>query len=403
MSFSRGGGGGGGGSGPGSARSQPLKKGTAEQRMHAQRQPHRQRRQNEQLDCGLDELGSMSTGVLDDIAQLQAMMVEQGIEGSPAPAPAPAPVRRDPARERREKNEQSGSFVDVLARAATVMNSKDRAKFNPRQRPGAGRGKNRGGPPTSPPPAQAPDPGGGGGDSDFGQQLKRFKELLDAELITPADYERQKEMILSQMGGVPAYTAVVKTAGDRAKEARVAQTKATIGAQSGPRSARHADEPAGDALEQRRLEQKREKEKMVARLTQMGLGNAKDGFVPELEPEPAPYRAPPAAARHGGGRRARTPPDPASCVCGLRPCVCQGDSGEAFSSDDGQESDAGSDESLKTDSDWEDEPTQSEQRRHPPRCVGARTFLRHFWDHLGLIQVDCGVDRRKLRWAAMAI
>ena len=58
MSFSRSSGSGGSGSG----RAAPLKKGASEQRLHAQRQPHRQRRQNEQLDTGLDELSSMSTG-----------------------------------------------------------------------------------------------------------------------------------------------------------------------------------------------------------------------------------------------------------------------------------------------------------------------------------------------------
>jgi hypothetical protein len=149
------------------------------------------------------------------------------------------------------------------------------------QKDGRGRGRNRGrsgygakgAAAAAPVAAAAPAAAAADPSADFGAQLKRFKELLDAELISQADYERQKEMVLARMGGVPAHAATISTAADRAKEARVAQTKATISTagQSAPRSARRAPEPAHgeDALEQRRLEQKREKEKMVARLTQM--------------------------------------------------------------------------------------------------------------------------------------
>lgn len=52
------------------------------------------------------------------------------------------------------------------------------------------------------------------------------------------------------------------------------------------------------------------------------------------------------------------------CVCGLRPCVCAGSDSEGSSSDaaagEGRGAatvaDSDSEESLKTDSDWEDDP-----------------------------------------------
>jgi hypothetical protein len=265
MSFSRSGTG-------GQARVEPLKRGAQAQRMRAATGVHRTRRAGEQLDSGLDELSTMSSGVLQDIASLQALMTEQGIEGGqPTASAAPAPrPRQDPAARARTKAEVGSSFVDVLAKAATVMSTKDRGV----RAAGRGRSHNRGsvsGPGARPVPA-APvtraEP-----EADYGAQLKRFKELLDSDLISQADYERQKEMVLARMGGVPANAGVVTTAAERAKEARVAQTKAAMSTavQNAPRSARRPAEPAAsdDVLEQRRLEQKREKEKMVARLTQM--------------------------------------------------------------------------------------------------------------------------------------
>ena len=114
MSFSR--------SGAAPARVEPLKRGTAEQRMRRASGHHRSRRAEEQLDSGLDELTSMSSGVLDDIASLQALMVEQGIEGgqpgasSASAAPAQRPPRQDPAARARDKEQAGSSFVDVLAR-----------------------------------------------------------------------------------------------------------------------------------------------------------------------------------------------------------------------------------------------------------------------------------------------
>jgi hypothetical protein len=82
--------------------------------------------------------------------------------------------------------------------------------------------------------------------------------------------------------------------------------------------------------------------------------------VPQLEPEQAPHRPAQAAIVSHGTVAASQ----GVCVCGLRPCVCQGDSDEA-SSDDGNDSGAESEGSLKTDSDWEDEPQP--QHRQPPR------------------------------------
>lgn len=266
MSFSR--------SGAGTqARVEPLKRGAQAQRMRAATGVHRTRRAEEQLDSGLDELSTMSSGVLQDIASLQALMAEQGIQGGqPTAAAAPAMrPRQATAARARTKAEVGSSFVDVLAKAATVMSSKDRDA----RAAGRGRGRSRGssvaGPgarpvPTAPATRAGPE-------ADYGAQLKRFKELLDSDLISQADYERQKEMVLARMGGVPANAGVVSTAAERAKEARVAQTKAAMSTaiQNAPRSARSAAEPAtsDDALERRRMEQKREKEKMVARLTQM--------------------------------------------------------------------------------------------------------------------------------------
>ena len=251
---------------------EPLKRGTQAQRMRATSGVHRTRRAEEQLDSGLDELSTMSSGVLDDIASLQALMTEQGIEGGhPASSAAPAPAprqRQDPAARARSRAETGSSFVDVLAKAATVMSTKDRGA----RAAGRGRGRGRAGRGARPVPAAPVTPAAP--EVDYGAQLKRFKELLDSELISQADYERQKEMVLARMGGVPANASVVSTAAERAKEARIAQTKASMSSavKRAPLSARNAAEPAADsdaALEQRRLEQKREKEKMVARLTQM--------------------------------------------------------------------------------------------------------------------------------------
>ena len=247
-------------------------RGTQAQRMRATTGIHRTRRAEEQLDSGLDELSTMSSGVLQDIASLQALMAEQGIESSQTKASA-APLRphQDSAARARKKAEVGSSFVDVLAKAATVMSTKDRAA----RAAGRGRGRSRGSGvaghtarPVSDASVAPAMP-----EVDYGAQLKRFKELLDSELISQADYERQKEVVLARMGGVPANVGIVATAADRAKEARIAQTKAVMSTavQSAPRSARGATQPAtcDNALEQRRLEQKREKEKMVARLTQM--------------------------------------------------------------------------------------------------------------------------------------
>ena len=274
MSFSR--------SGTGAqTRVEPLKRGAHAQRMRAATGAHRTRRAEEQLDTGLDELSTMSSGVLQDIASLQALMTEKGIQGGQpaASSAAPAPQQhQDPAARARTKAEVGSSFADVLAKAATVMSTKDRdtrAAGRGRGR-GRGRGSSVAGPGARPVPA-APvtraEPA-----VDYGAQLKRFKELLDSDLISQADYERQKEMVLAQMGGVPGNACVVTTAAERAKEARVAQTKAAMStaAHNTSHSARRAAEPAASdgaleqrRLEQRRLEQKREKEKMVARLTQM--------------------------------------------------------------------------------------------------------------------------------------
>lgn len=248
-------------------------RGTQAQRMRAATGIRRTRRAEEQLDSGLDELSTMSSGVLQDIASLQALMTEQGIEGGAGlqtSAPAPRP-HQDSAARARKKAEVGSSFVDVLAKAATVMSTKDRTA----RAAGRGRGRSRGSgvaahtarpvPDASVTPAMP--------EVDYGAQLKRFKELLDSELISQADYERQKEVVLARMGGVPANAGIVATAAERAKEARITQTKAVMSTavQNASRSARGAAQPAtsDNALEQRRLEQKREKEKMMARLTQM--------------------------------------------------------------------------------------------------------------------------------------
>lgn len=270
MSFSR--------SGAGAqTRVEPLKRGTQAQRMQMASGVHRTRRAGEQLESGLEELSTMSSGVLEDIASLQALVAEQGMDGGqPTASVTSAPrQRQDAAARARAKAETGTSFVDVLAKAATVMSTKDRGARAVARGRGRGRSRDRGSSRAEPGARPVPtaevtraEP-----DVDYGAQLKRFKELLDSELISQADYERQKEMVLARMGGVPAHAGVVNTAAERAKDARVAQTKAAIDSavQSAPRSARRVAEVASsdDALEQRRLEQKREKEKMVARLTQM--------------------------------------------------------------------------------------------------------------------------------------
>jgi hypothetical protein len=94
-------------------------------------------------------------------------------------------------------------------------------------------------------------------------KLRRFKELLELDLISKADYERQKEMVLQEMGGATSGKKnVIVAAQERAKELSVTNVKnevknlKQVAVNAGGMS-------TGDAeLDKRREHQRLEKEKV---------------------------------------------------------------------------------------------------------------------------------------------
>eukprot|EP01048_Picozoa_sp_COSAG05_P012382 COSAG05_NODE_1233_length_5439_cov_3.436891_4_plen_371_part_01 len=345
-------------------RPEPLRARAAEQRQTSARRRGSRNRELDQVGRRLDDTGRELMHVTGQIDRWKCMV--SGVEV--AGAPASGREGRRPARAR--NHQQAGeSFTNVLARAAAVMKKPPQgADAAARQRLQA----------TSDPathPVDLQDPG---------EKLRKFKALLDQDLITKADYDRQKEMVLSELGGVPSHQCLVSTAADRAKAARVANAKAVVqNATASATAMATAGAAAADAaLEKRRAEQRREKEKMVQRLSKLGLGTRESGFIPALEVgnrhvPTAPSSQNPTLSVRSASTSARTHSSTQVCVCRLHPCVCDGDSDDELPNVGSDQvaaaastanvmaaavADYSDDDSLKTDSDWEDDDDEPAAR-----------------------------------------
>jgi hypothetical protein len=181
------------------------------------------------IDRGLDEITHMSSRVNEQMAQWKRSM-EGGVQpagreewgaGTAGGGGGPPAASRAAGRQQSRQ-----SFSDVLARAGTVMKSTaagGAARHHQQQQRRTHHQHAAPAPsPQDPPPRRVPKKTGVDPSMD---KLRKFKQLLDQGLISKADYERQKELVLSEMGGVPSHEALMSVAAQRAKETSLATTQ----------------------------------------------------------------------------------------------------------------------------------------------------------------------------------